>query len=216
MFRTSFVYHSRLALLAGLLACALSAHAAPPVLASTGFGQAWPNAQDVSLNPHFHAYRFDRDGVAYVQINAVNGDVRAAFAYAGGIVLTLPMGGDASRVSIPDRSAANTTSAGEMVYRDTHVQVSMIPQADGLHWAVQPALSGTGVTAASCTPVQECGGGIINQLSLQQKPAPSACVPVQECGGGIGNQAQSPPKVLSADCTPVQECGGGIVESVPN
>lgn len=101
-------------------------------LPSTGLGQSWPNATDVSASPHWHVYVFQRHGVRYVQVNDLNGKVRAAFAAASGSFLTLPVGSDASRVATPDEplpAASGTT--GDIVYQDSAVKVLMAPQSDG-------------------------------------------------------------------------------------
>ncbi|HET6555626.1 MAG TPA: hypothetical protein VFG49_19010 [Dyella sp.] len=125
----------RRVLTAGLFALWLSsagafaADAAP----STGLGQAWPNAVDVSASPHWHVYVFERNGVRYVQINDLNGKVRAAIATAGGNFLALPIGADASRVATPQEPLAAPASAspGEIVYQDGTVKMLVTPDANG-------------------------------------------------------------------------------------
>lgn len=123
----------RSTLLAAGLACTLFGEAAmaasPP---STGLGQSWPNAADVSATPHFHVYVFQKQGVRYVQVNDTNGTVRGAVAYtAADSVLDLPIGVDASRwmTSAGDGTATETT--GEQVYRDEAVVIRVAPQPDG-------------------------------------------------------------------------------------
>ena len=53
---------------------------------STGLGQAWPNTADVSASPNYHAYVFVLGGIQYIQINDLNGKVRAAFALSASII----------------------------------------------------------------------------------------------------------------------------------
>ncbi|WNL44475.1 hypothetical protein RKE25_13655 [Dyella sp. BiH032] len=110
---------------------------AGPAMASnrgaTGLGQAWPNAQDVSSSPRWHVYVFERDGIRYIQINDLNGNVRAAFATQGGSFLVLPIGSDASRLATPqDPQPAPADTQGEIVYRDSDVQLQVTPQASGM------------------------------------------------------------------------------------
>jgi hypothetical protein len=128
----------RKAALAGLLAFALStsALAAGPG-PSSGLGESWPNATDVSTSPHWHVYVFQRDGIRYIQVNDLNGKVRAALAASNGEFLVLPIGADAEHVSTSQQSAAaNTTTdtqaASEQVYNDGSVQLSVKPHANGV------------------------------------------------------------------------------------
>jgi hypothetical protein len=117
---------------------------------STGLGQAWPNAADVSVSPHFHAYRFVKDGIEYVQINDLQGAVRAAIAAAPGAMLVLPIGVDAAHVNTTT-SAAAQSGATETVYQDKTMSVTATPQSDGsLRITASPALQ-------TCTDPGECG-----------------------------------------------------------
>lgn len=125
----------RRVLMAYLLVAALSplgafaADAAP----STGLGQAWPNATDVSASPRWHVYVFERNGVRYVQLNDLGGKVRAAVATSGGNFLALPIGSDASRVATPQEplAAPANTAKAEVVYQDDTVKVVVTPAPNG-------------------------------------------------------------------------------------
>lgn len=123
--------------------------------ASTGLGQAWPNATDVSLSAHYHVYVFKRDGIRYIQINDANGTVRGAIATADGVVLVLPVGVDAARVRTVHVTSSNATSSmstgnpTETVYRDQATTVSVTPMSSG-------ALSITTLQAATCDNPGEC------------------------------------------------------------
>ena len=117
-----------IALLAGMAVCG-------PAMASNqnGLGQSWPNAQDVSSSPRWHVYVFVRNGIRYVQINDLNGNVRAAFAAQGGNFLILPIGTDASRVATPqDPQPAPANTQGEIFYHDNDVKVQVTPQANNV------------------------------------------------------------------------------------
>ncbi|MGA0586366.1 hypothetical protein ACO2Q2_04420 [Dyella sp. KRB-257] len=108
---------SRFHAIAGvLLAFGLSGMAQATDAPSSGLGQSWPNATDVSANPHWHVYVFEKDGVRYVQVNDINGGVHAAIATAGGQVLVLPIGTDAQNVTTTTGTTTNTT--GNTVYSD--------------------------------------------------------------------------------------------------
>ena len=117
-----------IALLAGMAVCG-------PAMADNqnGLGQAWPNAPDVSASPRWHVYVFVRNGIRYVQVNDLNGNVRAAFAAQGGNFLILPIGTDASRVATPqDPQPAPANTQGEIVYQDSDVKVQVTPQANSV------------------------------------------------------------------------------------
>lgn len=120
-----------LSVLFALALVPLAAQAAPQSSGpqSSGLGQAWPNAPDVSASPHWHVYVFQRDGVRFVQVNDLNGRVMGAFATAGGQFLVLPMGAGASLSVAPAGSAVPANS--ELVYSDGTVQLTAAPAADG-------------------------------------------------------------------------------------
>src|SRR5690625_7661758 len=49
-----------------------------------GLGDSFPNSEDLSLSSDYSVYRFSKDGVTYLQINRVDGEVLKAFATADG------------------------------------------------------------------------------------------------------------------------------------
>jgi hypothetical protein len=129
----------------------VSASAAWSGTPATGLGQAWPNATDASLSPHYHAYLFARDGIEYVQINDLNGTVLAAIAATPGTVLVLPIGVDASHTNTAKNNVATRSSTTEAVYQDKTVSVTATPQSDGsLKVTATPALQ-------TCPDPGECG-----------------------------------------------------------
>lgn len=98
---------------------------------ATGLGQSWPNATDVSTNAHYHVYRFERDGVTYIQVNDLQGQVRAAIATTQSGALTLPVGMDAQHVKVVTGPAAASLDATQVVYQDSVMTVTVLPQDDG-------------------------------------------------------------------------------------
>ena len=100
---------------------------------STGLGQSWPNATDVSTSVRYHVYRFERAGIRYVQVNDLGGAVRGAVASAGSDIFSLPVGTDASRWITPTEGAWTDTAmrGGEPVYQDGTMTVTAAPQSDG-------------------------------------------------------------------------------------
>ena len=144
--------------MAGLFALAMSAPAMADDQAS-GLGQSWPNAQDQSINPNYHVYVFNKDGVNYVQVNDAAGKVRAAVAASGGQFLVLPLGSDAARVSTPQSEAtqapAGVQAAGapQTVYQDSASQTQV---------TVTPLSNGTLMlrAAAACSDPALCGNSL--------------------------------------------------------
>jgi hypothetical protein len=122
--------HIRLLSLCLVIGLSAAGVAAAQELPSTGLGQSWPNAPDVSASPAFHVFLFERAGTRYVQVNDLNGNVRAAFAYAGNDIMGLPVGVDANRLVTSNQPLAQPAS-GTLVYRDASVTVTAVPSATG-------------------------------------------------------------------------------------
>lgn len=161
MFGKSFQIVSRKAVISTLLAAVLSTSVFASQPPSTGLGQSWPNATDVSVSPHYHVYVFIRDGIRYIQINDSNGTVRAAVAVADRVVLVLPVGVDAQYVSTEHASAQATpsaidTSATETVYSDKTLQVTATPDSAG-NIRVNFATDDTCTNPLECTVGQLSG-----------------------------------------------------------
>lgn len=100
--------------------------------ASSGLGQSWPSATDVSMSQNYHVYVFQRGTTRYIQVNDTTGKVRGAVARTPYALIGTPVGSDAMNVATPDEPlpvAASTS--GETVYKDETVQVFVAPQADG-------------------------------------------------------------------------------------
>jgi len=150
----------RRALFAGLVVMGLSASAVAAT--STGLGQAWPNAQDVSASTHWHVYAFANNGVQYLQVNDLYGNVRVAFANVNGQFMVLPMGRDAQRISTPQQSASTSstavplTSYSETVYRGSGVQVQAVPMSDGTTMFTAAPATTTYTAATPCDDPEEC------------------------------------------------------------
>jgi hypothetical protein len=153
----------RAALCAGLIVMGMAGTTVSAASLNGGLGQAWPNAQDVSANGHWHVYVFANNGIRYVQVNDTSGNVRLAFGTAGDQFLVLPMGRDAQRVSTPQQSVPEQTTAvpltsyTETVYRDGDIQVDAVPMSDGTtHFSVSP-LTATSLVSPCDNPA-ECNG----------------------------------------------------------
>jgi hypothetical protein len=118
--------HRHLHVAFALLLCCGSAAAAP---ATTGLGQSWPNASDLSASSQYHVYRFEKAGVTYIQVNDLAGNVRGAVSNIDGQLLELPVGVDASHWSIVPEGSTSTT--GDIVYQGDGMKVRAAPQPSG-------------------------------------------------------------------------------------
>lgn len=126
----SLKHHTALCLVLATVLVAGRAISADTPVSSTGLGETWPNATDVSVNPNWHVYVFQKGGTRYIQINDNSGSVRAALARTPYTVVALPIGSDAGNVSTPDESLPPPASrASTLVYQDSGVKVFVAPQS---------------------------------------------------------------------------------------
>ncbi|WP_249027722.1 hypothetical protein [Xanthomonas albilineans] len=131
-------------LVGGLLAGANEAHAccpggihhAPPA-PTVGLGESLPNARNLSLDPALSIYEFQRDGVAYLQINDLTGNVRAVVGNVSGALWVLPMGADVSRVSLPTKQSEAKDAL--LVGQTSAFTVRVIPDSRGNKWEIMAA-----------------------------------------------------------------------------
>ncbi|GLQ87160.1 hypothetical protein [Dyella flagellata] len=155
MFRKPLGFASRGALTA--LFVALLSTAAFAQAPSTGLGQSWPNAADVSVSPHYHVYVFVREGIRYIQVNDLNGTVRGAVALADNVVLVLPVGADAQYVTTQS-SAQSVASTTETVFSDANTRITATPTSTG---AVQIHVASTPASVPTiCTNPANCSGAV--------------------------------------------------------
>ncbi|WP_333676692.1 hypothetical protein [Dyella sp.] len=131
------IHGVRKALFAGLIAVGLTSAAfAQTSTPATGLGQAWPNAADQSANPNWHVYVFYLNGIKYVQVNDLNGNVHVAVGAASGTVVVLPVGVDSQRVQTATSSAS---SAATTIYSDATTTITATPQSGGTTFNVLQA-----------------------------------------------------------------------------
>jgi len=102
---------------------------------STGLGQSWPDAQDVSASPNYHVFVFVLGGVSYIQVNDFYGNILGSVGTANGQYITLPIGRFAQLVSTPQQPApasnATPATAPVVVYNDGATTVTATPMSDG-------------------------------------------------------------------------------------
>lgn len=149
--KANFIRNAALTSLFALCASPMAfAQTATP---STGLGQAWPNASDLSTNPNWHVYVFVLNGVKYIQVNDLNGTVHTAVAAANGTLMALPVGVDSQNTTTSSApAAASSSSTTQTVYNDATTTVTATPQSSGATLFK--------ATTQSC-PTADCGGGNI-------------------------------------------------------
>lgn len=104
--------------------------------AVNGLGESLPNTMDLSSDPNWQVYAFERDGIRYLQINDGANNARAAIGMIGTTAWVLPIGQDADRVVVSGTGAPVT--AGRVVYRDEDVEVMHHLDSDRDKWIVRP------------------------------------------------------------------------------
>lgn len=67
----------------------------------TGLGQSSPQIANLSIDPAWKVYQFERQGIRYLQINDLSGNTRLGIGRIGATAWVLPMGMDADRVILP-------------------------------------------------------------------------------------------------------------------
>jgi len=144
---------ARRTLFATLLALGLSG-AAIAGAPSTGLGQAWPNAPDVSLSPSYHAYVFVLGGIQYIQVNDATGHVLGGVGTSDGQFIVLPIGKFSRLVTTSQQAPATASTAAPAatpttVYNDGTTTVTAIPMSDGTTKLI---------ATAACGDPAACGG----------------------------------------------------------
>ncbi len=104
--------------------------------AARGLGQSFPEAIDLAADPAWQVYEFERDGVRYVQVNDLSGNVRAAAGRIGGTFWVMPIGADADRVAVP--GDALPAGSPRVLYRGADVEVVLYQDGDRQRWLVRP------------------------------------------------------------------------------
>lgn len=111
---------------------------------SSDLGQAWPNVADQSLNPNMHVFVFVLNGIKYVQVNDLNGNVLGAVGTVAGSRFVLPIGASARNVIV---NASSVPSTATTVYQDADITMLAVPTANGM------------ALEAQCGSSVQCQGG---------------------------------------------------------
>lgn len=118
--------------------CPGTGHGVPK--ASSGLGEAYPEAADLAEDPSWKVYEFEKSGIQYLQINDQYGAVRAAVGRIEDTLWVLPIGEDAERVLLH----GDGTPAGlpKILYRSQDVEVVLYQDGSQNRWLIQPSTGG--------------------------------------------------------------------------
>lgn len=105
-----------------------------------GVGHPQPSTANLSISDSWKAYRFERDGIRYYQVNDLNDNVHVVIGRVGDIMWALPAGKPSARTSLPSwRLKISEEAVPTIVYLDE--DVSLIHFQDGINtiWSVEGA-----------------------------------------------------------------------------
>ncbi|WP_152593490.1 hypothetical protein [Stenotrophomonas maltophilia] len=111
---------------------------ASAAVSKAGLGETNPAAADISADPAWQVYAFQRDGMVYLQVNDLTGQVKLIIGNAAGAYFALPAGKSAALVSLPgQRLTVPSTAKRSEVYRAQDVVLVRYATADGDIWSIE-------------------------------------------------------------------------------
>ncbi|MBH1554399.1 hypothetical protein I5U56_16060 [Stenotrophomonas maltophilia] len=107
-------------------------------LAARGLGQSVPLAENMSVDPGWLVYGFERDGMDYFQVNDLAGRVQIVIGSAAGTFWVLPAGDPSAKVSLPEQHLPVPTKATRtVVYRAPAFTLVRYANGADVLWAVE-------------------------------------------------------------------------------
>ena len=107
-------------------------------LATTGLGQSAPLAVNLSQDPAWLLYGFQRDGVMYLQVNDLTGNVQLIIGNAGGTYFVLPAGNNPAKVSLPEqRIGVPAGAVRSQIYQANDFSLVRYRSGDEVVWSVE-------------------------------------------------------------------------------
>lgn len=105
---------------------------------STGLGQSHPSVADLSMDPAWRVYGFERDGVEYFQVNDLAGRVQLIVGSLDGLFWALPAGEASSELVLPpQRITVLQTAPRSEVYRHPAFSIVRYLIGDSAVWSVE-------------------------------------------------------------------------------
>ncbi|WP_313179718.1 hypothetical protein [Stenotrophomonas sp.] len=107
-------------------------------LATAGLGQSAPLAVNLSQDPAWLLYGFQRDGVTYLQVNDLMGNVQLIIGNAGGTYFVLPAGSNRAKVSLPEqRIGVPAGAVRSQIYQASDFSLVRYRSGDEVVWSVE-------------------------------------------------------------------------------
>lgn len=112
-------------------------------MAQAGLGEAQPAAVNLSADPAWSVYAFERDGVAYYQVNDLAGQVVLIIANIDSTFWTLPAGKAPVRTSLPSRQLPlPQNSRRRTVFQGPDFSLVVHGEGRDAIWSVESASGG--------------------------------------------------------------------------
>jgi hypothetical protein len=107
-------------------------------LAKSGLGRAQPTAVNLSQDPQWRLYGFQRDGISYFQVNDLLGRVQVIIGNVDDAFWTLPAGESSASVSLPlQRVQLPANAARTEIYRGPHFSLVLYGRGADAVWSVE-------------------------------------------------------------------------------
>lgn len=107
-------------------------------MATRGLGQSIPLAENLSVDPGWLVYGFERDGMDYFQVNDLAGRVHIVIGNAAGTFWVLPAGDLSAKVSLPEQRLPVPAKASRtIVYRAAEFTLVRYASGTDTLWAVE-------------------------------------------------------------------------------
>lgn len=112
-------------------------------LAKSGMGESLPLAVNLSQDPNWLVYGFERDGISYYQVNDLAGQVRVIVGKIDDQFFTLPAGKSPAGTSLPSqRLVVPGNAVRREVYRRAEFALAVYGQGNDTIWSVEVPASG--------------------------------------------------------------------------
>ncbi|WP_258317486.1 hypothetical protein [Stenotrophomonas rhizophila] len=116
-------------------------HGSP--LAQRGLGQSNPETLNLSEDPNWLVYGFERNGISYYQVNDLAGQVRVIVGKVDDQFFTLPAGKSPARTSLPSqRLVVPGNVVRREVYRRAEFALVAYGQGNDAIWSAEVPASG--------------------------------------------------------------------------
>ncbi|WP_354282271.1 hypothetical protein [Stenotrophomonas sp. 2619] len=112
-------------------------------LAKSGMGESLPLAVNLSQDPNWLVYGFERDGISYYQVNDLAGQVRVIVGKIDDQFFTLPAGKSPARTSLPSqRLVVPSNAVRREVYRRAEFALVVYGEGNDAIWSVEVPANG--------------------------------------------------------------------------